>query len=68
MVGLSDSVPKGFRPSTKLILATTTASRHGEVTFRPHLFVMRHVVLIAVRRADGVKRTPYVQSFEVSVH
>jgi hypothetical protein len=28
---------------------------------------MIRVVLIAIRRADGVKRTPYVLSFEVSV-
>jgi hypothetical protein len=31
--GLSASVSKGFRSSTKLILAATTASRHGEGTF-----------------------------------
>jgi hypothetical protein len=31
--GLSDSVPKTLRSSTKLTLATTTASCHGVATF-----------------------------------
>jgi hypothetical protein len=58
--GLADARREGFRSSTKLILATTTASRHGEATFTPHFFVIGRACSDC-RPARRQGETTYVQ-------